>query len=476
MSTSTSIDIYDPDWYLHGDVHGVFAELRATDPVHWQEVPGEAGYWAVLRHRDVVTVARNPEVYSSWAGGVMVEDSPAERLEQSRRMMLIMDEPQHMHYRRPLAPHFGPNVISRMDSPATSAILTSRRAGRVDFVKTSPNPCRTGDGAADGPAERGHRRDGDGDVIGLAAERRPLPRTDDVSPCCSTRSRGRSPDGRRVARPVLRAAGHRRQRHDEDVDRQGSTSSCIIRTSSDGSATTSSLVPSAVEEMLRYGNPVHYMRHTATRDVVLGGQRITTGDKVAMVYTSANHDEEVSPIRSPRHRPHAQPAPQLRHRRPFLPRCARRPAGGSGLHRGAARRRRVDRAARRTHPDPIELHQRLQADARAPDAARAEAAPGGRLPMTPGAALTTSRPTQCGHHLGDAAVRVASALAPVIDSACARWRLSSASTTPPSPQRRHRARPPDRRGPRRPAAHRRRRGAPRPRRRRHGRLRRGSRR
>jgi cytochrome P450 len=53
------------------------------------------------------------------------------------------------------------------------------------------------------------------------------------------------------------------------------------------------LVPNAVEEMLRFCNPVHYMRRTATRDVELGGAAIAAGDKVAMIYTSANRDEDV---------------------------------------------------------------------------------------------------------------------------------------------------------------------------------------
>ena len=76
MSTieSGQVDIYDPDWYVSGDVHGTLADLRAHDPVHWQDMPGEPGYWAVLRHADVVHVARNPEVFSAWRGSVVLED------------------------------------------------------------------------------------------------------------------------------------------------------------------------------------------------------------------------------------------------------------------------------------------------------------------------------------------------------------------------------------------------------------------
>lgn len=54
-----------------------------------------------------------------------------------------------------------------------------------------------------------------------------------------------------------------------------------------------SLIPGAVEEIIRYDNPLHYFRRTAVVDTELSGTRIAAGDKVAMYYTSANRDEEV---------------------------------------------------------------------------------------------------------------------------------------------------------------------------------------
>jgi hypothetical protein len=68
--SSVAVDIYSPDWYLGDDVHATFAELRRTDPVHWQDMPGEPGYWAVLKHADLVEVARHPEIYSAWLGSM----------------------------------------------------------------------------------------------------------------------------------------------------------------------------------------------------------------------------------------------------------------------------------------------------------------------------------------------------------------------------------------------------------------------
>jgi cytochrome P450 len=53
------------------------------------------------------------------------------------------------------------------------------------------------------------------------------------------------------------------------------------------------LLPGAVEEILRYENPLHYFRRTTTADTTLHGVDIPAGDKVLMYYTSANRDETV---------------------------------------------------------------------------------------------------------------------------------------------------------------------------------------
>ena len=56
-----------------------------------------------------------------------------------------------------------------------------------------------------------------------------------------------------------------------------------------------SLIPAAVEELLRLYSPYRGMARTARRDVVLGGQHIRKDDPIALVYTSANRDERVFP-------------------------------------------------------------------------------------------------------------------------------------------------------------------------------------
>ena len=66
---------------LDGPPHELFAELRRTQPVFWQDMPDEPGYWAVLKHADVVHVAKEPTLFSASEGGVVLENLTPEALE-----------------------------------------------------------------------------------------------------------------------------------------------------------------------------------------------------------------------------------------------------------------------------------------------------------------------------------------------------------------------------------------------------------
>jgi cholest-4-en-3-one 26-monooxygenase len=55
------------------------------------------------------------------------------------------------------------------------------------------------------------------------------------------------------------------------------------------------LVPSAIEEILRWASPVMYFRRNITRDTVLRGQQLKAGEKISIWYISANRDEDIFP-------------------------------------------------------------------------------------------------------------------------------------------------------------------------------------
>jgi cytochrome P450 len=327
MSTVEShhIDIYDPDWYAGHSPHETFAELRRTDPVHWQEMPGEPGYWAVLRHADIVHAARHPEIFSSWLGGVILEEPGSERLEQTRHMLVVMDPPQHSGYRQPLAPHFGARVIGQMGEQirdcCRAVFAQAAERGEVDFVHEVAGPLpakiigtimglpdedtamiqRWADlqiSGQDDEVTAGYEGNASYEMAmygaALAAQRRNQPPRDDITSLLleSTFDGGEQMSdidfgsffvqlvtaGNDTTKTMMSSGTYELVRHPE-----------LLAALRDDH----SLIPTAVEEMLRFCNPVHYMRRTATQDVELGGKQIRAGDKLALMYTSANRDEEV---------------------------------------------------------------------------------------------------------------------------------------------------------------------------------------
>jgi cytochrome P450 len=320
------IDLANPDAFVNGVRHDALAVLRRSDPVHWQPMDGEPGFWAVLRHADVAHVARHPEIFSASEGGIVVENLLPEHLAMMRNMLLAMDPPGHTVHRTALLPHFRARVMAGIEDRVREicrAIMAEAQERReVEFVHevASPLPTRVIGQLFGLPPQ-------DWDHMHELAERCASSQDPDLVGAEDT-----SAATIEIAMYAIRLAASRRQTDDGSDD----LTSAILRTDfggqlmSDidfgsffvqlviaGNDTTKgmlasglltllrhpdqlaemradrSLIPRAVEEIIRYDNPLHYFRRTALMDSELSGTRIAAGDKVAMYYTSANRDEEV---------------------------------------------------------------------------------------------------------------------------------------------------------------------------------------
>ncbi len=330
MVNTACIDIYDPDIYVSGPPHAAFEQLRKVSPVCWQVRPAGAGYWAVLKHADIRDISRQPEVFSCSEKGVTVDTLTPEQLEVSRGMLTNMDPPRHAQYREPMMARFTPQKMARLESRVreiTTMILAEAQAqmerqGQVEFVQQvcSPLPTQVFGELVGLPRESwGHMHD-------LAAQ---LTRSQDPDIVSS------EADKRRAGVEMLRYAiefGNRRRTEplrDDLTTTMLETEFAGKRMSEfefgthfsqfvvAGNETTvtllssglqvllahpeqlaelranPSLLPRAIEEVLRFANPLHYLARTARVDVELRGARIKAGDTVAMYYTSANRDEDV---------------------------------------------------------------------------------------------------------------------------------------------------------------------------------------
>jgi cytochrome P450 len=130
------------------DREKVFAELRANRPISWHrpvkngmfEDPNDQGFWAVVRHADLVEVTRRPGDFLS-GKGITFESLPVEVLDAAQGF-IAMDPPRHTKIRRLLASAFTPKQLARIDDHIVDnarrivdgAIKKGADKGRIDFV------------------------------------------------------------------------------------------------------------------------------------------------------------------------------------------------------------------------------------------------------------------------------------------------------------------------------------------------------
>lgn len=135
----------DPDTYVDGVPHELFAELRQSGAAVWVEEPpidnwpAGPGFWAVLRHAEAARVLRTPQVFSSSAGLTQIYDAPAPLLPALRTMMINMDPPDHSRLRGLLTKAFTPRAVAvleqRIYERAGALVDAVVDRGECDFAR-----------------------------------------------------------------------------------------------------------------------------------------------------------------------------------------------------------------------------------------------------------------------------------------------------------------------------------------------------
>jgi len=312
-----------------------YAVLRAKRPVSWHQPvedmlmkdPNDQGFWAVVRHADLVEVTKRHEDFIS-GEGIVMESMPQELLDAGQGF-IAMDPPRHTKIRRLLSSAFTPKQIRRIndqiEANARRIVDGIAAKGEVDFVPEVAalvpmhNICdMMGIDEADrskmayeaqfAGAWNDPELMGDQEPLGrlfeamlylgelagrYIAERRRNPGEDLLSNLVQAEV-----DGERLTDDeiisffgLLTIAGN-------DTTRQ--STSHAMKALTDFPEQRAWLMEDldgrlkgAVEEMVRWATPIMTFRRTASRDCELNGQQITQGDKVVMFYASANWDTEV---------------------------------------------------------------------------------------------------------------------------------------------------------------------------------------
>jgi cholest-4-en-3-one 26-monooxygenase len=328
------IDLADPDTYTHGMPHEAFRSLRASTPVAWCAQTVGPGFWAVTRYHDVVTVLRTPQVFSSWKGGVLLPDPPPEFLANLRQSLMNRDPPDHTQLRRlvnrPLSPRRLQQLEGHVAHHAAQLVASVRDRGACDFATDlaeampifvicemlgvpledrtklyaltdrmfSTELTEPGEAMRDKVAAAGDMR---AYGASLVERKRAMPADDLMSELVAEPS---LTDGELQAFfMLLFNAGTDTTRSllsyglDLLLDRPDVVA--VLRADPE-------LIPTAIEEMLRYQPPVIQIRRTALTATELAGTQIAAGDKVVVFFPSANRDDSVfdqpdrfDPARSP---------------------------------------------------------------------------------------------------------------------------------------------------------------------------------
>ncbi|MGH7821497.1 MAG: cytochrome P450, partial [Candidatus Binatia bacterium] len=321
-------DLGDPESFRDGPPHATFRRLRAEAPIcFFPGRAGEPGFWAVTRHADVRAVSLDQRTFSSYRGGILLRDFPDELLAAQREMLTSMEPGRHGKHRRLVSGAFSARVIRELERRLRTLVGETldrlRDRDECDFVTEVacelpvqvicellgiPADDRgkiiTWSNAMvgmDDPEYAASQADAHAAAMqlyayasSLAEARRREPSDDLVSHLLEVEI-----DGERLDEAslnafvlVLSVAGNETTRN---LISNGLVTLFEHPRESARLAADPGLLPTAIDEMLRWVPPVMYFRRTAERDVELGDARIREGDKVTVWYVSANRDEAVFP-------------------------------------------------------------------------------------------------------------------------------------------------------------------------------------
>ncbi|MCU1454895.1 MAG: cytochrome [Acidimicrobiales bacterium] len=318
------VDIYNPDTYVEGVPHEMFATLRREAPVRWIEHDG-VGSWTVTSHEHIVRVNRDAKTFSSWVGTALLPEMAPENLEQQRMMMLNLDPPEHTKLRLIVNKAFTPRrieeLVDRLRVRARAIVAEVADRGSCDFVTdvAAELPLQAIAELLGVPQEDRHLVfDWSNKMIGaedpefeVSPEESGLAAVELYEYAQSLADDKRKHPGNDIVTTLLEAEveGHRLTDLDfnlffmllavagNETTRNAIAHSmlALIEHPDERSKLLAdpAKLTSAIEEFLRWATPVMSFRRTATCDVELGGQQIREGDRVVMWHMAGNRDEAV---------------------------------------------------------------------------------------------------------------------------------------------------------------------------------------
>lgn len=331
MEALKNFSLLDPDCFNHGHPHDAYDHMRRTSPVWRDETPeGRQPLWLLTRYEDIRAVSVDQERFTS-ESGFRAHTAARAAMDPEigrvlRRFMLSMDEPEHSVFRKLVSSNFMPKPINALQPQVQASVQrlidSLRDREDVDFVTDvgAIVPIRTVCTILGVPAEDEWRVfEFTNAVFGsddpeyapsletanerylaifdyawsLLEQRRKEPKDDLTTQIALARL----DDGRALTRDEqvsfftnMLAAGNETTRSSLSGALWALS---LYRDQRRDLVDDPSLVPNAVQEILRWFSPVYHMARTALCDLEIGGTAIAKGDQVAMLYGAGNHDPDM---------------------------------------------------------------------------------------------------------------------------------------------------------------------------------------
>ena len=314
----------DPSFYA-GDPHPVYTRLRREAPVFWC---AEGQFWALSRYEDVRRVGHDTALFSSRRGTLLSDgrarDAGGPHAPGARHLMRS-DPPDHTMLRKIVARSFTPRMIAsledrarviardlfdQIDGTAVTDVVAALSAPLTTFVIAelmgvprdrwaefwtwTDSAIAQVDAGRNDPALAGHISDLMTFFGELLEQRRRQPADDIVSDLVAGELHGQPLTELDLLTycKFLLVAGTETTRN---LISSGTALLSEFPEQRRLLIDSTELIPGAVEEMLRITSPVLAFCRTATADTEIRGQRIAAGDYVALLYASANRDEDIWP-------------------------------------------------------------------------------------------------------------------------------------------------------------------------------------
>jgi len=332
------IDLSDPDFFADGPPHAAYRVLRDEAPLYWHAptdaTPDGEGFWCLTRHDDVTWAATQPDVFSSAGGGgragggTLIEDLPAGFA--AGVLLNMQDDPRHHHIRRLVTPSVSPKRLRTMraalEARCAEILGAAVAAGDIDFLVdvAAELPLQAIASLLGIPQADRHflldwadaTLDYDGRDPGadsarsqaaasemadytrrLLDDKRHCPGDDILSLVTRADLPAEADPGGPLSELEQEMFVHLLVAAGSETTRNTITAGmlALIERPDDWDALRAdrSLLPGAIEEMLRWASSTIYNRRTATRAVERHGQTIAPGDKVVLWWQAANFDERV---------------------------------------------------------------------------------------------------------------------------------------------------------------------------------------